>query len=201
MMSDVKTMAKVRVYFVISLLTVFTLVGMSNVASSLPAYELPPLYIIGTVISPSIVQLLITIGGLVVTVMLIRYTVIALHGHSVVKKLLCILVLLAYLFLMFFFLMRAGLTYTTYSELHSSDESSCAVIYSEFVTIKDHHSGILYVVDKSGGIGSDTGYRWAAGHDSLPDIAILRWDNGVGSIEPWDVLEPTSNRPAQITCT
>lgn len=38
------------------------------------------------IINPSIVQLLITIGGVVVTVMLIRYAVIALHGHSVVKN-------------------------------------------------------------------------------------------------------------------
>lgn len=100
---------------------------------------------------------------------------------------------------MFFLLMRALLTYTAYSELHSSDESSCAVIYSEFVTIKDHHSGILYVVDKSGGIGSDTGFRWGGGDDSLPDIAILRWDNGVGSIEPWDVLEPTPDRSLRLS--
>lgn len=200
MMSNMKTMAKVRIYLVISLLTVFTLVGMSNIASSLPAHELPPLYIVGVIINPSIIQVLIAIAGFGTTMMLIRHVAIALRGHSVVKKLLCILVLLAYLFLTLLLLIRAVLTYTTYSEVQSSNGSSCAVIYSEFVTIKDHHSGILYVVDKSGGIGADTGYRWFGGHDSLPDIAILKWENGVGSIVPWDVLEPTPDLPSQITC-
>lgn len=193
-------MGKIGIYSTISILAMSTLLGMIILARSLPAHELPPLYIMGTVINLAVLQLLLAITGFVTTVMLIRYAVIVLGGQPLVKKLVRILGFLVYLFLTFLLLIRAVLTYTTYSEIQSLDDSMCTVIFSERVTVMDHHSGVLYVVNKSGGIGTDTGYRWAGGHDSLPHIAKLKWENGVGFIEPWDVLEPTPDRPDQITC-
>lgn len=199
-MTDMRTIEKVRVYSVVSIMAVFALLGMAIISSFLPVSEFPPLYVMGVVINLTIIQIIIAVSAFCLALILTSYVLNESSGRPVSEQAVRILGVLAYLLLTFLLLVRALFTYTPYGEIPSVNDSSCVVIYSESVSFKDHHSGVLYVVGKRGGIASDTGYRWFGGHDSLPDIATLTWEKGFGVIEPWDALEPTPDRPAQIMC-
>lgn len=199
-MTPVKKTHRLYIYAAVALGALVVTFVLLLVAKSMPARELPPLYIGGVIINLSIIQIassVVTLVGLILTALhLGDYEGISSKPPRIVYRV-GILFSIAWAFLFF---LASFFTSHSYSVLGTDRETGCVVIFSESQTVMNLHSGALYVAGESGGLGVDTRYHWSGGESSLPEVGTLNWENGVGFIEPWDVLEPTPDQPARLTC-